>query len=159
MFSGILETSKCSKQDRVQIIAEALRTRRQKVYFFDAKVRVGRVHDIASSVIDLAAGRRRIGHNSDQDPRGEDDMKTMPLSEVKTKLSELVAAVERRDEVVTITRNGKPVAIIVSKDEYECWQETVEIMRDAKFMKEIRKGIQSLKRTKKRYSLDELFTD
>ena len=71
MFSGILETSKCSKQDRVQIIAEALRTRRQKVYFFDAKVRVGRVHDIASSVIDLAAGRRRIGHNSDQDPRGK----------------------------------------------------------------------------------------
>jgi len=73
---------------------------------------------------------------------GGTDMKTMPLSEVKTKLSELVDAVER-DEVVTITRNGKPVAIIVSKDEYEGWQETVEIMRDAKFMKEIRKGIQS----------------
>jgi len=32
-------------------------------------------------------------------------------------------------------------------------------MRDAKFMKEIRKGIQSLQRTKKRYTLDELFTD
>jgi prevent-host-death family protein len=48
-------------------------------------------------------------------------MKTMPLSEVKTKLSELIDAVERRDEVVTITRNGKPVAIIVSKDEYEGW--------------------------------------
>jgi antitoxin YefM len=62
-------------------------------------------------------------------------MKTMSLSEVKTKLSELVDAVERWDEVVTITRNGKPVAIIVSKDEYEGWQETVEIMRDAKFMK------------------------
>ena len=70
-------------------------------------------------------------------------MKTTPLSEVKTKLSELVDAVERRDEGVTITCNGKPVAIIVSKDEYEGWQETVEIMRDAKFMKEIRKGIQS----------------
>jgi prevent-host-death family protein len=86
-------------------------------------------------------------------------MKTMPLSEVKTKLSELVDAVERRDEVITITRNGKPVAIIVSKDEYEGWQETAEIMRDAKFMKEIRRGIQSLKRTKKRYTIDELFTD
>ena len=46
-------------------------------------------------------------------------MKTMPLSEVKTKLSELVDAVERRDEVVSITRNGKPVAMIVSKEEYE----------------------------------------
>jgi len=86
-------------------------------------------------------------------------MKTMPLSEVKTQLSKLVDAVERRDEVVSITRNGKPVAIIVSNDEYEGWRETVEIMRDARFMREIRKGIQSLRRTKKRYTLDELFGD
>ena len=70
----------------------------------------------------------------------------------------MVDAMERQDEVVTITRNGKPIAIIVSKDDYESWQETVEIMRDAKFMKEIRKGIKSLKRTKKRYTLDELFS-
>jgi len=84
-------------------------------------------------------------------------MKTMPLSEVKTKLSELVDAVERRDDAVTITRNGKPVAVIVSNDEYESWQETVDIMRDEKLMKEIRKGIQALKRTKKRHTLDELF--
>ncbi|HEY7163864.1 MAG TPA: type II toxin-antitoxin system prevent-host-death family antitoxin, partial [Candidatus Binatia bacterium] len=60
-------------------------------------------------------------------------------------------------DAVTITRNGKPVAVIVSKDEYESWHETVDIMRDEKFMKEIRKGIQALKRTKKRYTLDELF--
>jgi prevent-host-death family protein len=86
-------------------------------------------------------------------------MKTMPLSEVKTKLSELIDAVKRRDEVVTINRNGKPVAIIVSKDEYEGWRETVEIIKDEEFMREIRKGMRSLKRTKKRYSLDKLFTD
>ena len=86
-------------------------------------------------------------------------MKTMPLSEVKTKLNGLVDAVERRNEVVTITRNGKPVAMIVSKDEYESWKETVEIMTDPKLMKEIRKGIQALKRTRKRYTLDELFAD
>lgn len=86
-------------------------------------------------------------------------MKTLPLSEVKTKLSELVDDIERRDDAVTITRNGKPVAIIVSKDEYEGWQETLEILRDADFMKEIRRGIRSLRRTKKRYTIDELFRD
>ena len=86
-------------------------------------------------------------------------MKTMPLSEAKSKLSKLVDAVEKRDEVITITLNGRPIAIIVSKDEYEGWQETVEIMRDPKFMKEIREGMKSLKRTKKRYTIDELFTD
>jgi len=84
-------------------------------------------------------------------------MKILPLSEVKTKLSELVDVVERRDEEITVTRNGKPVAIIVSKDEYDGWQETLEIMKDPEFMKEIRAGIRTLKRTKKRYTIDELF--
>jgi len=86
-------------------------------------------------------------------------MKILPLSEVKTKLSEIVDVVERRDEEITITRNGKPVAIIVSKDEYEGWKETVEILRDREFMKEIRDGIRALRRTKKRYTIDELFAD
>jgi len=86
-------------------------------------------------------------------------VKVLPLSEVKTKLSELVDVVERRDETVTVTRNGKPVAVIVSKDEYDGWRETIEIMKDADFMKEIRAGIRALKRTKKRYTVEELFAD
>jgi len=86
-------------------------------------------------------------------------MKVLPLSEVKTKLSELVDVVERRDEPITITRNGKPIAIIVSKDEYDGWQETVEILQDRQFLKEIRDGVRRLARTKKRYTVDELFAD
>jgi PHD/YefM family antitoxin component YafN of YafNO toxin-antitoxin module len=66
-------------------------------------------------------------------------------------------SIERRDEVVSITQNGKPVVMIVSKDEYQSWQEKLEIITDANFMREIRTGIQSLKRTKKHYTLDELF--
>ena len=83
-------------------------------------------------------------------------MKVLPLSEVKTKLSALVDVVERRDESITITRNGRPVAMIVSKDEYEGWHETSEILRDSEFLKEIRDGIRSLARTRKRYTVDEL---
>lgn len=83
-------------------------------------------------------------------------MKILPLSEVKTKLSELVDVIERRDESITITRNGKPVAMIVSKDEYEVWHETSEILRDSEFLGEIRKGIRGLARTKKRVTVDEL---
>ena len=84
-------------------------------------------------------------------------MKVLPLSEVKTKLSELVDVVEQRDESITITRNGKPVAMIVSKDEYEGWHETSEILRDSEFLKEIRRGIRSVARTRKRHTLDQLF--
>jgi len=86
-------------------------------------------------------------------------MKVLPLSEVKAKLSELVDSVERRDEALTITRNGKPVAIIVSKEEYDSWHETVEILRDAQFVREIREGVRRLARTRKRHTIDELFRD
>jgi len=118
------------------------------------------IYNVKTLELELTMALRghKIDHNSDQNPFG-DPMKTMPLSEVKTKLSELVDAVERRDEVVSITRNGKPVAMIVIKEEYESWRETMDIMSDAKLMREIRKGIQSLKRAKKRYTLDELFAD
>ena len=86
-------------------------------------------------------------------------MKVLPLSQVKATLSELVDVVDRRDEPVTITRNGRPIAIIVSKEEYDGWHETVEILRDAQFLREIRAGIRRLARTKKRHTVDELFAD
>ena len=86
-------------------------------------------------------------------------MKVLPLSAVKARLSELVDVVDRRDEPLTITRNGKPIAIIVSKEEYDGWHETVEILRDPRFLREIRDGIRRLSRTTKRQTLGELFGD
>jgi prevent-host-death family protein len=86
-------------------------------------------------------------------------MKMLSLSVVKTKLGEIVDDIERRDEVVTVTRKGKPVAVIVSKDEYDGWHETIAILSDHEFRKEIRAGIQALKRTKRRYTIDELFAE
>ena len=84
-------------------------------------------------------------------------MKVLALSEAKAKLSEIVDRIDRRNEPVTITRNGKAVAIIVSKDEYEGLRETIEILQNPKLMKEIRDGIRNLKRTGKLYTVDELF--
>ena len=83
-------------------------------------------------------------------------MRVLPLSEVKTQLSGLVDVVQRRDESITITRNGKPVAMIVSAAEYEGWHETSEILRDSDFLGEIRRGIRSMARTRKRYTVSEL---
>lgn len=86
-------------------------------------------------------------------------MKTLSLSEVKMRLSELVDQVESRDEEVFITRNGKIAGIIVSPDEYESWKETLAVRNDKALMKEIRRGLKALKRTKKTYTLDELFEE
>lgn len=85
-------------------------------------------------------------------------MKILPLSEAKTRLSSLVDAVDRIDEQVVITRNGRPAAVLVSPDEFDRWKETVAVSSDAALMAEIRKGVRALKSGKTRlYTLAELF--
>ncbi len=78
-------------------------------------------------------------------------MKTMPLVEVKNNLSKIVDQVETLQEEITITRNGRPAAVIVSPEEYEGWKETIAIRSDAEFMSEIHKGIKALKKKSKLY--------
>jgi antitoxin YefM len=85
-------------------------------------------------------------------------MKVLPLSEVKMKLSQLVEEVSSLDEEITITRNGKPVAVIVSPDEFDSWKETLAIRADAELMAEIRRGLEDIKKKRKLYTLEELFT-
>ncbi|MGH8057306.1 MAG: type II toxin-antitoxin system Phd/YefM family antitoxin [Candidatus Entotheonellia bacterium] len=86
-------------------------------------------------------------------------MKVLPLSEVKMKLSQLVEEVSSLDEEITITRHGKPVAIIVSPDEFDSWKETLAIRADAEFMAEIRRGLEGVKKRRKLYTLEELFIE
>lgn len=84
-------------------------------------------------------------------------MKTMSLSEAKSKLSSLVDAIEAKDEEIVITRNGRPAAVLISPDEFESWKETVAVRADFELTAEIRKGLRALKGRKARlYTLDEL---
>ena len=86
-------------------------------------------------------------------------MKVIPLSEVKMKLSQLLEEVSSLDEEITITRNGKPVAIIVSPDEFDSWKETLAIRADAELMAEIRRGLENIKKKRKLYTVEELFAE
>ena len=86
-------------------------------------------------------------------------MKVLSLSEVKMKLSQLAEEVSSLDEEITITRNGKPVAIIVSPDEFNSWKETLAIRADAELMAEIRKGLEDIKKKRRLYTLEELFAE
>jgi len=70
-------------------------------------------------------------------------METIPLASAKAKLSEVVDRVEREQDRVTITRNGRPVAMIVSLDDIEGLEETLEILSDKRLMRRIRAGIAS----------------
>jgi len=83
-------------------------------------------------------------------------MKTLSLSEVKMKLSELVDKVHSTDEEVVITKNGRPAAVLVSPEEFESWKETVKILSSRDLMDEIRTGLAALRKGSKIYTLEEL---
>ena len=85
-------------------------------------------------------------------------MKILSLSEAKMKLSALVETVRATEEEIMITKNGRPVAVLISPDEFESWKETITVMSDSGLMEEIKGGLESLRRKKpKLYSLEELF--
>ena len=84
-------------------------------------------------------------------------MRTVPLAVAKAKLSRLVDDVGSADDAVTITRHGVPAAVLLSPDEFEGWQETLAIRGDPALMREIRRGLRALRRTRRLYTLDELF--
>lgn len=85
-------------------------------------------------------------------------MSTMSLSEAKMKLSALAEAVNATDEEVVITKNGRPVAVLVSPDEFASWRETISVRTDNELMQEIKKGVAALKKGQASlYTLQELF--
>ena len=83
--------------------------------------------------------------------------KTLPISEVKTKLPSLVKGVNERDDEIVITRNGRPAAVLLSVDEYEGLLETLDILGDPKLMAQLKRNEAYFRRGGKGYTLDEVF--
>lgn len=55
---------------------------------------------------------------------------TLPLTEIRDRLSEVVDDVIMNGTEWTITRHGRPAAVILSVDEYESLIETLNILSD-----------------------------
>jgi antitoxin YefM len=66
--------------------------------------------------------------------------KTLPISEVKTRLPELVSGIAEREEEIVVTRNGKPAAVLVNYDEYKRLKGSLEVLSDPDLMKQIRRS-------------------
>jgi prevent-host-death family protein len=64
----------------------------------------------------------------------------LPLAEIKKRLSEIIDGVEDRHDRVVLTRYGRPAAVIMSPDELESLEETLDLLSDPKAMREIRKA-------------------
>lgn len=63
---------------------------------------------------------------------------TIPISEARKKIFTIADEVQGSDIHYTLTEKGRPKVVIMSADEFESWQETVEIAYNRKLMKQIR---------------------
>ena len=59
---------------------------------------------------------------------------TAPLSEARERLSEIVDDVATTGADLVITKHGRPMAVVISYDEYESLIETLNILSDAETM-------------------------
>jgi len=69
----------------------------------------------------------------------------VPFSDARARLSELLDEVRGSQEHVVITRNGRPVALLMSLDEYESLEETIEVLSDEDLMEQLRQSEEDVK--------------
>ncbi len=67
--------------------------------------------------------------------------KNMTATEARQNFFQLLEEAERPGMAVTITHEGRPKAIVMSVEEFEGWQETLEIMSDPELLRDIRLGM------------------
>ncbi len=65
---------------------------------------------------------------------------TLSFSEVKAHLSELADRVENQHDRILVTRNGRPSFVIMSPDDLESLEETIDILGDDELMDSLRKS-------------------
>lgn len=65
---------------------------------------------------------------------------TVAFSEAKAHLSELAERVENEHDRILVTRNGRPSFVLISPDDLESLEETLEITRDPALMASIAKS-------------------
>lgn len=71
--------------------------------------------------------------------------KTVPLTEARARLSELLDELQRQHEHVVITRNGRPVGVLVPAEEQEALEETLEILQDEGMLDALRESEEDVK--------------
>jgi prevent-host-death family protein len=65
---------------------------------------------------------------------------TLPLAEIKARLSEIVDRVEGQHERVILTRNGRPAAVLISPEDLEALEDTLELLSDPRVLREIERA-------------------
>ena len=60
---------------------------------------------------------------------------TLPISQARKKIFDIAKEVQKPDTYYTLTERGLPKAVIMSAEEFESWQETLEVIQDFPHLK------------------------
>lgn len=73
-------------------------------------------------------------------------MTTLPLSEVKARLSEIAEEVATTHERVQITRNGRDYVVLLAAEDLESIEATIELLSDPEAIARVRSAEQDIER-------------
>jgi len=68
----------------------------------------------------------------------------MSLADVKNRLSEVVDRLEREHGRVVITKHGHPAAVVISLDDLDSLEETLDVMDSTPLLADIRESLTEL---------------
>lgn len=72
--------------------------------------------------------------------------KFVTLKNLRPRLPKIINEVDRKMDRFIITRRGKPVALLMSVEDYESVLETLDILADTKLVKRIKKAREDVKK-------------
>ena len=67
-------------------------------------------------------------------------MTVEPVRDVRNHFSDVIGRVEHEHERVTVTRNGRPVAVIISPEDLDALEETLAVLSDPHALADIREA-------------------
>jgi antitoxin YefM len=67
-------------------------------------------------------------------------MTTTSLADAKNRLSEIIQSAQETHERFVITKNGRPAVVLISVDDLESLEETLDILSDPRLMAEVREA-------------------
>jgi len=67
-------------------------------------------------------------------------MSIEPLRQVRDHFSDIVDRVKQQHDRVTVTRNGRPAAVLISPDDLAQLEETLDVLSDPEALADIREA-------------------
>ncbi len=88
-----------------------------------------------------------------------DPKRTVSITEARKRIFAIAKDVQKPGRRYTLTEKGKPKIIIMSAEEYDAWQETLETMRDFPNLKDDTAQAEKDYRTGRLISLEDLLKE